>query len=160
MRQQARNSTDLVQLASHFNHFLNKLQVSHTYFYTDQDIEFYFFRSLFTTRDIDKPAIWHIGAEYAKTNKGYVVRAVLDGFPAQQAGLQRGDIIVDVNSLPFDPFLSFILADGSVMQMRVRRDRNNLNIGIAPVKGGLHRAYVDAIKHSIKEFSFNQKRIG
>lgn len=160
LHQQAQNSTDTVQLALHLNQFLTKLKVSHTHFYTDQDIEFYFFRSLFTTRDLDTPAIWHIGADYLKTNKGYVVRAVLDGFPAQQAGIRRGDIIVDINSLPFDPLLSFISADGSNMKVLVQRGRAKINMSLAPVKGGIHRAYVDAIKHSVKEFSIKQKRIG
>jgi carboxyl-terminal processing protease len=160
LHQQAQSSTNIVQLASHLNQFLTQLQVSHTRFYTDQDIEFHFFRSLFTTRNLDEPAIWHIGAEFSKTNTGYVVRAVLDGFPAQQAGLRRGDVVVNVNSLPFDPFLSFILADGSNMKMLVQRGRTKMNIGIAPVKGGLHRAYVDAIKSSVTEFSIKKKRIG
>lgn len=160
LRQQAQNSADLTQLKFHLNQFLSQLNVSHTHFYTDKDLDFYFFRSLFSTLNLDEPSIWHIGAEYSQTKVGYVVRSVLDGFPAQQAGIQRGDIIVNVDSLPFDPLLSFVSADGTKMKMLIHRGRKKMNLSLSPVLSGLHRAYVDAIKHSVTEFRIKSKRIG
>jgi carboxyl-terminal processing protease len=41
-----------------------------------------------------------IGAEVEETNGNVVIVAPLDGSPAQKAGLQPGDIILDVNGQP------------------------------------------------------------
>ena len=87
---EAEKTANLKELAFLFNQFLDQLKVSHTHFYTKEDLDFYFFRSLFTTRELDQPTIWHIGSEYQKTTDGFIVRSVLDGFPAKKSVCAEG----------------------------------------------------------------------
>jgi hypothetical protein len=44
---------DLYEFSNCINTFLDKLNISHTHLYNDLDYDFYFFRSLFTTKTPD-----------------------------------------------------------------------------------------------------------
>jgi carboxyl-terminal processing protease len=162
LERMASQSNDVYDLAPEVNLFLDKLNVSHTRFYTDRDIEFYFFRSLFTTRDLDKPAIFHIGAEYEPTGKGYLIRNVLEGYTAQRVGLKRGDLVfaIDEPSESFHPVLSFKNFGSKERILFIRRGKQTLKIKLAPVFSGIHRAYIEATVKSAKVLSSNGKRIG
>lgn len=156
----AQASTDVYEFSTYLNNFLKKLKVSHTHFYTDRDLEFYFFRSLFSTRNPDQPTINHIGAEYETTNRGYVIRSVLDGYAAQKSGLKRGDLILDVNGKHFDPVASFRDATGDEVKLSVRRGSKIIHLSMKPELSGLHRSYINAIKNSLKVLKFKNKKIG
>jgi carboxyl-terminal processing protease len=160
IEKQAKSSLDLYEFSDLLNHFLSQFQVSHTHFYTDQDLEFYFFRSLFSTRDPETPKIYHIGAEYIKSNEGYTVKAVLDGFGAQRAGVRRGDIIVSINSQPFHPVLSFKNQNTSDLKVKIRRGQKLMETTIGATYSGLHRAYIDSIGNSVKVYKVKNKKVG
>ncbi|MFN9067853.1 MAG: S41 family peptidase, partial [Bdellovibrionales bacterium] len=160
LKEQAKDSSDLYSFAPDLNNFLNKLNISHTHFYTDQDLEFYFFRSLFSTRDPEYPKTAHIGAEYIKTDEGYIVKAVLDGFPAQQAGIKRGDILLSLNNEPFHPVLSFKKLEGTQAKISILRGIKKIEALIKVSHTGLHRSYIDSIQNSVRVIDFNNMKIG
>ena len=72
-----------------------------------QHIEYYLFRSMFSTKDINNPKVWHIGAQFTEVNNQFVIREVVNGYPADKAGLLRGDIIETASGEAFDPYFSF-----------------------------------------------------
>lgn len=160
LRQLAAQSTDIYELSTHLNPFLRKLNISHTNFYTDQDLDFYFFRSLFSTRDPNKPEIEHIGAEYQKTSKGFAVRSVLDGFSAQKSGLRRGDVILKANGNTFHPVLSLKNKQDSDVKLTVLRGSKMMEFSVTPKLAGLHRAYLEAIQNSTRVIPYKNKKIG
>ena len=95
LKARANEAADLDALSAVINPFLAGLRVSHTKFYTASDQEYYFLRSLFSTRRIDEPVVSHIGAMFAFDHGRYFVRTVLEGYPAAQAGLRRGDVVLE-----------------------------------------------------------------
>jgi carboxyl-terminal processing protease len=160
LKKQAQRSHDIYNFSIHLNKFLNKFGVSHTKFYTDKDYEFYFFRSLFTTRNPDQPTIWNIGAEFEKNQKGYIVRSVLDGLAAESTGLRRGDIIKEINGKAFNPVFYYKPTPSNQADLLVQRGSREIQLAITPVKSGLHRTYIQAIKNSIKTIPIKGKLIG
>jgi carboxyl-terminal processing protease len=160
LSQAAQASADVYEFSSSVNSFLKKLKVSHTHFYTDHDLEFYFFRSLFSTRNPDLPAIEHIGAEYEFTNTGYVIRSVLDGFGAQKSGLRRGDRPLEVNGKPFDAVTSFRNIENDEAKITIQRGTKVFQLQVKPSFTGLHRAYIESIKNSVKVLNVKNKKIG
>jgi carboxyl-terminal processing protease len=158
--QLSKSAKNIYEFSFQLNDFLQKLAVSHTYFYTDRDLDFYFFRSLFSTRDLDQPTLWHIGAEYKKTNYGYIVRSVLDGLSADKSDLKRGDLILKADGRSFHPVESFLLTKGDPVKLLVKRNSKQLKISITPHHSGLHRSYIEAIRKSVRVIRINNKKIG
>ncbi|MBT8079476.1 MAG: hypothetical protein KJO31_12925 [Gammaproteobacteria bacterium] len=159
LRKRAAKVADVYALTPLINEFLAQLGVSHTRFYDNHSVEFYFFRSLFGTRDPDQPAINHIGAFFATDGGYYVVRETLNGYPAERAGLRRGDVVVRANGEVFHPFLSFNPAAGPV-KLEVRRNTDRFEVPVSPVSENPNRSLANAIANSAKTFSRNGKRIG
>ncbi len=158
LEKNAEESSDIYELAPLLNQFLKKLGVSHTQFYTDRDFEFNFFRSLFSTRDPNSPSALHIGADYEKTTSGFVIRSTLDGFDAKQAGLRRGDLILEAEGKPFDPISSF--STTAEVQLSILRAKKMIKLTVRPSLTGIHRAYLTAIKNSVKVIESGKKKIG
>ena len=49
----------------------------------------------------------HIGIEAVEVSNGYLVTAVLEGYPAHAVDIRRGDIIEKADGNPFHPIQSF-----------------------------------------------------
>lgn len=95
------------ELTPVINQFLSTIPISHTQFYDSHSIDFYLFRSMFATKEIDTPEVNHIGAQLRVVNGVYVVRDVLNGYPAANMGLRRGDLILKANKSDFHPYHAF-----------------------------------------------------
>lgn len=89
-----------VPLADVLNPFLDSLEVSHTQFYDRRHQSYYLLRSLFSTRDLDSPKLYTIGVQLDEQDPG-LIRAVMEGSPAERAGVQRGDRLVSVDGVAF-----------------------------------------------------------
>lgn len=75
----ARAAPDVYAFAPAVDRFLRGLGRSHTGFYHDRTIDFYLHRSMFTTRALDRPPVWHIGVQYRQDGERWTVREVWDG---------------------------------------------------------------------------------
>ena len=62
LRTAAVEADDLYAFAPSIQAFMAGLGVSHTRFIHDGELDYYFFKSLFGSRDPDAPAVHHIGA--------------------------------------------------------------------------------------------------
>lgn len=84
---------------------LAELHASHTAYYTRQQSEYYGLISIFGGILKIKPVLRESpGADFTTD---HFVRVVFAGGPAAQAGLRRGDKILQADGKPFDPVVSF-----------------------------------------------------
>lgn len=98
---------------------LDELNTSHTHFYTPEDPAYYqllgiFFTLIPETRQWledylpdHKPQYSGIGIFTVQRDDGAFVKAVLDGSPAEAAGVLVGDRLVSVDGQSFHPINSF-----------------------------------------------------
>ncbi|PIE30866.1 hypothetical protein CSA57_00660 [candidate division KSB3 bacterium] len=107
LKKKAEQTKNIYELTPVINTFLKRLQISHTQFYDNHAIDFYMFRSMFCTRDITRPKVNHIGSQYTIIDNRFVVREVLEGYPAAIAGIRRGDVVLEADGTPFHPYHSF-----------------------------------------------------
>ncbi|WP_185964576.1 S41 family peptidase [Aliikangiella marina] len=160
LKAQAKQKNNIHEFSPVFNEFLKSLNVSHTQFYTSNDIDFYFFRSLFSTREINKPKVFHIGGQFKQVNNQYIVREVLDGYPLDQAGIRRGDIIENVDDGEFHPYLSFNQTIKPHYRLRINRNGRQFVKSISPVFENPSYSFAQSVKHSAKIIKLNDKRVG
>jgi carboxyl-terminal processing protease len=161
LRRRAENSASLAELTPVLNEFLRTLGVSHTHFYDDEDIDYYMFRSLFSTRQLDAPTVRHIGAQFIVSGGYYVVREVLDGYPAAHAGLRRGDIALTAGGKPFHPYRSFNAdsTNGDV-EIDMLRGDSVLTAAIRPVDECPHLSFYKAMQNSKRVISLGAAKVG
>jgi carboxyl-terminal processing protease len=62
-----------------------------------------------------------VGASVRKEEEGLVVRAVTDGGPAKDAGLQVGDIIIEVNGKPVEETTTLDGDEGTKVELKIKR---------------------------------------
>lgn len=161
LKKQSQQVSDVYQLAPVLNQFLSSLDVSHTAFYHDRDVEFYLFRSMFKSRQINEPKVHHIGVQFVNGVKDYIVREVLDGYPASQAGLRRGDIIRLADGQAFHPVMSFQGHNGNKpVNLAVERNGKLMTSRVVPVYDNPSYAFFQAMKQSKKILEFAGKRVG
>ena len=106
-------------------------------------------------------ALWHLGMEVDSQDDGYVVAALLDDYPAEQAGLRRGDRLVSLDGRPFHPVTSLNAAQtiGATVQLLVEREGERVMLTVTPVRENLYDSRRSAFLQSIQEFSAGNKRI-
>jgi len=111
----------------------------------------------------------HIGLITIQDNQGFIVSSVLDGYPAQLAGLRSGDRIETVDDSPFHPLWSFNsqseIAEGfipnrSAHQIEFDRNGTRQTVLIVSVFENLYDSYRSATINSIQEFNSGNKVIG
>lgn len=148
LREVARSAEKVTELSPAINAFLEGLGVSHTRFYDDEDVDFYLFRSLFTTHELDNPKARHIGAQFARVDGRYVVREVLNGYPADLAGIRRGDVIDTADGEPFDPYHAFNPVRDEPVRVSIVRNGRRSEIGIRAVFDNPNRSMHNAMRNS------------
>lgn len=159
LRQRAMSVSDLPALAATVvNPFLATLGVSHTELYTERDLEYVLLRSLFSSRDLHIPAVWHAGMQVTMTTVGPRVRAVFEGSPAAAAGLRRGDLILGVDGAP--PSEGAVFEDGRSRRLEVERSGLRLTLSLTPTFGSPHAAMVEATSRSLRWLERDGRRLG
>jgi len=152
-------SKDIYEFTPLINRFLKTLDVSHTHFYNDRDIDFYMFRSMFATKKINDPKVNHIGIQFVRNRTDYIVREVVDGYPAYNAGLRRGDIIVSSDGGPFHPYLSFNSTTAE-RKLKVKRNDVFIELLVKPVFENPNYSFQQAVEHSARVLNVGGKRVG
>jgi len=135
--------TDWYSFENILNPFLLSLNVSHTYFYSIENVNYYFMRSLFTTKDLMNPKIHHLGLQTKKIGSSYYVRASLENYPAFNIGLKRGDQLLSKK-----------------YNIEFKRNGMVYHKKIEPVFESLHWSFVNASLKSAKIFIYKKKKIG
>lgn len=132
-------------------------------------LDFYLIQAFQARTSTERLPLNHIGVQVQESVSGYLVTAVLEGYPAHDAGINRGDIIESVDDQSYHPVYSFnepelaaeeFGADSLEHELVVRRGQNRMDLSLLPVFENLYDSYRTATLNSIQEFSVGNKVIG
>jgi C-terminal processing protease CtpA/Prc len=88
------------------------------------------------------------------------VTAVLEGYPAFNATIYRGDVIEAADGESFHPINSFAARAGDTINLTIRRGDTLLTAAVQPVLENLYDSYRTATSNSVQEFSAGNKVVG
>jgi len=137
-------ATSQNSLARVINTMLSELHASHTRFYTPDEPEYYQLADIFVGAlrrrglqrafpdgRISYPGIGIISG-FEATGRN-TITGVIDGTPAQQAGLRAGDEIIAADGTAFEPIRSFRGKVGKSVDLEVHRGASVVQIPVMPV---------------------------
>jgi carboxyl-terminal processing protease len=164
-------ATSEKSLARIINAMLSELHASHTRFYKPDEPEYYQLADIFVGAlrrrglqrafpdgRISYPGIGIIsGLEATGLN---TITGVIDGTPAQQAGLRVGDEIVAADGTAFEPIGSFRGKVGKSVVLEVHRGTSVVEIQIMPVDLEPTRMFLRGLEASARIIESNGQRIG
>ena len=158
-------------LAGVTNSMLSDLHASHTRYYTRYEPEYY------QLSDIFAGALRRRGLERAfpggrisypgigilsrlDMQRRSVITGVIEGTPAQQAGLFPGDVIVFADGAPFQPVQSFRDKIGKEVVLSLRRAGAFMQISATPVDIEPNKMFLDGLRASARIIRANGRSIG
>ena len=169
----AKQAQSRAELARTINQMLDELNTSHTHFYTPEEPAYYqligIFFSLFpgTPQGLEnyltdgKPQYSGIGIFTTQRNSATFVKAVLDGSPAEAAGVLVGDRLLSVEGQSFHPINSFAgKADRPVKLLIERAPGRQVELTVTPRLFDGTEMFLDAMKASIEVIERDGKQIG
>lgn len=159
------------QLAGVINQMLAELNTSHTHFYTQNEPAYYQIAGIFREFLLEdlKPYLPDGKLEYtgigmyteAIEDKTFI-RAIINGSPAESAGLEVGDQLLSVEGKPFEAIGSFTgKADTEVTVLIQRQpDSPPQEIVVVPKVFDPATMFLDAVKDSVEVVERDGKKIG
>jgi carboxyl-terminal processing protease len=153
------------------NKLLAELAASHTALYTPDDYEYYILLDIVGSglRDFTSRRFWGTGPYYPgigvftrKADGQNFADGILEGSPAEKAGLKFGDEILSVDGQPYSPIEAFRGKIGTTAKLMVRRTASEepqpLTATVIPIRPV--QAFSDATEASARIIERNGKRIG
>lgn len=131
-------------------------------------LDYYLQQALQAERPGARYALNHIGIQGEDVPEGFLVTAVLEDYPAHQAGLYRGDIILRANGARFHPVFSFnnreqaprFQARRQPLLLELQREDERLEVSVVPVFENLLDSYRTATLNSVQQFPSGNKMVG
>lgn len=158
-------------LASVINSMLSDLHASHTRYYTPYEPEYYQLSDIFAgalrrrglerafpSGRISYPGIGVLSRQ--DVQGGSIVAGVVEGTPAQQAGLLAGDVIIFADGAPFQPVQSFRDKIGKEVVLGLHRAGAFTQISVTPVDIEPNKMFLDGLKASARIIRTNGRSIG
>lgn len=155
------------------NQMLSELKTSHTHFYSKLEPAYYQLLGIFNggsfTKEIQKffpngkPEYTGIGIFTKDISGKTFINAILDGSPADKAGLQVGDEVLTVDGKSYQPIQSFMEKADREVKIAIQRTPNSKSIEeitIIPKKLNPNTLFLDAMRESVKIIERNNKKIG
>jgi carboxyl-terminal processing protease len=151
-------SPDLQEAARRINLLLDELKTSHTVLLTPDDIDYYVLRGVFGR---SRPYAG-IGVFTARIDGRDFIDLLLEGYPADRAGLKVGDEIVGVDGAPYHPIRSFRGKGGRDAAVAVRRSADGpiTSVDVDVVNIVPLKAFSDATLASARVIEQDGRRIG
>src|SRR6202022_3774963 len=148
-------------LASVINNMLSELHASHTRYYTPHEPEYYQLSGIFAgalvRRGLERAfpggriSYPGIGVLSRVDMQGRsMITGVIEGTPAQQAGLLAGDEIVFADGAPFQPVQSFRGKIDKEVVLGLRRVGAFMQISVTPVDIEPNKMFLDGLKASAR----------
>jgi C-terminal processing protease CtpA/Prc len=153
------------------NRMLGELGASHTAHFTRDEIAYYDLFDIFSgalRRDRERlfpggrVAYVGIGAITKKIDGKTFITGILDGFPASQAGLERGDEVLSADGAPYHAIGSFRGKAGQPVKLTIRRSAaaEPETVTVTPEEIRPAQAYLDAMRNSTRVIDKNGVKIG
>lgn len=136
---------------------------------TPADLDYYLFQAVNAPGQPARYALNHIGIQGRSVEQGFLVTAVLEDYPAQQAGIYRGDIITRADGSRFHPVFTFndrdlapagFSASHETVSLQLLRGSTEINVEIEPVFENLFDSYRSAMANSTQQFPSGNKVVG
>jgi carboxyl-terminal processing protease len=167
----AARATSQDALANVINSMLSELHASHTRYYTPDEPEYYQLADIFTGAlrrhglerafpggHISYPGIGILTRGGAAGRS--VIIGVIEGTPAQHAGLLAGDDITSAGGAPFQPIGSFRGKIGEPVTLAVLRAGTAMELTITPADIEPNKMFLDGLEASAHVVNANGRRIG
>jgi carboxyl-terminal processing protease len=166
----AANAQEAVDL---IRKLLSELKLSHTELTTPDEYRYYITLDAFSeypdTAKLIVDRFWGNGPYYPGTGifttmaEGrHFIDGVLEGSPADKAGLKFGDEVVSVDGKPYSAIAAFRAKIGTVAEVAIRRTRDgeirSVRLPVIPVQPSM--AFADATKTSARIIERDGRRIG
>jgi carboxyl-terminal processing protease len=157
--------------SSVINRMLAELSVSHTGHYTASDPAYFQLldifsralrqplRRLFPDGQVTYPGI---GIFTRQLDGKSFIAGILDGFPAQKAGLVVGDEILAASGEPFQPINSFAAQVGQEVTLTIRRrlDGPSQDVVVVPMRIKPNETFLQAMEASARIIDAEGVKIG
>jgi carboxyl-terminal processing protease len=155
------------------NALLAELKTSHTGLFTPDDYEYYVLPDILGSgRNLTELMSRHfwgsgpyypgIGAFTRQLDARHFVDGVLEGSPAERAGLKYGDEILSVDRMPYSPIAVFRGKIGTTIELNIRRGENaepqSLKVAVVPLRPTA--AFAAATAASARIIEQNGNRVG
>ena len=159
------------ELADRINAMLAELGASHLGYYTPAETAYYDLADIFarslrhqikTTFPSGEVSYVGIGLFTRRIEGQIFVTGVLDGMPADKAGLKVGDEIVDVEGDPYEPIRSFEDKSGRKVALTIRRERGGApqQVFVTPQRIYPNKGFLEAMRVSARVIDHAGARIG
>ncbi len=161
------------ELSDVINRMLSELKTSHTHYYTRSEVDYYGLVGIFKNGALKEGipkffpggTVEYAGIGISTTQAGgkTFVRDVLDGGPADKAGLKRGDEILAADAAPFKQVDSFVGKAGKPADLIVMYGPDPGQVKKVTVKPEAikpDKLYYDAMKDSARIIEAHGKKIG
>lgn len=156
-------ANNLRELRTAIDDAIKVLHSSHCEFVTTNDEMYYFLNSMFAgfNKNYHSPAMDFTGAITGGVKCPYnCVRYVLDGSPAEQAGMKIGDELSTVEGKPYQGQSSFWGTAGRQVKVSIKRQGRNIDLNLRPQLRNDYQEYIAAIGSSARTFKVPGKTLG
>ena len=155
------------------NALLSELRTSHTALFTLEDYEYYILLDVLgaspDSRDLVSRRFWGSGPYYPgvgiftrQIDGRHLVDGILEGSPADRAGLKYGDEVLSVDGMPYSAVAAFRNKIGTTVELEIRRhstaEPERLQVPVVPIQPTL--AFSAATEASARVIERNGARIG
>lgn len=159
--------------ARELNKLLAELRTSHTALFTPNDYEYAILLDIVgpgaNSNNLLQRKFWGsaphypgIGAFTKRIGETYFIDGVMEGSPADKAGLKYGDEILAVDGAPYSPIAAFREKTGSTVELTIRRSAGSvpkqLRVPVLTIMPG--KAFSMATAASARVIEAGGKRIG
>ena len=159
------------RLAEVINDMLSELHASHTHYYTVDEPEYYQLAGIFAgglrRRGLDRafpggrisyPGIGILSRPGVSGSS--VITGVIEGTPAEKAGLLAGDEIVSADGAPFEPVRAFRDKVGKQVLLTLRRGGTAQQLPVTPVEIEPNRMFLEGMRASARVLQASGRSIG
>jgi len=128
--------------------------------FTHDDQDFYLFQAWQARDASERLAIHHIGALFEFVDDHFVISNLLEAYPAINAGLRRGDVLLSVDGNAFHPVNSFNPGTGAVDNvLSFLRNGQQLKVELRPVYENLYDSMRRATINSVSRYPSGNKLV-
>ena len=158
-RAKLKNVKSNAEFVTLINTMLDAFHASHFEYVPEEDAGFAMLRAVMGG-GMSGNEVAHIGVMGTWQEGQFIVSGVLEGYPAEKAGIKSGDVLLTVNGKPFETAGSFRGKESKTVSLIFRRSGAEQMTGIVPIKENPLQSFLTATQRSIKTLTIDGKKIG
>lgn len=152
----AKSARSRAEFSDVVNRMIDEFGDSHFDFFTPSDQGYYLMDALAG----GKERIPQFGAWFKRTVEGYTVQMVLEGTPAQKAGLMKGSVVTLLDGRPFSPVESLRDVVGKTATITFRKGLEEISKPVEVSSTPALEMFLEATRSSVRTIEKNGKKFG